>query len=137
MQTLLRCSYSPRVQSHASTYVRTLKISNTGSYIPLFGHAKICTHWQKWVALLLRLLCLTWVRRPELPARDSEVLKNKQTNQLTSIRFLVPHFPLFTSRALSVFGCLSTWSDLPLPLRQIACLDSFRSNLKTFLFPKL
>ena len=40
------------------------------------------------------------------------------------------------SRAFSVFGP-STWNDLPLPLRQKPSLDSFKSNLKTFLFPKL
>ena len=40
------------------------------------------------------------------------------------------------SRAFSVFGP-STWNDLPLPLRQKPSLGSFRSNLKTFLFPKL
>ena len=44
MQTLLRCLYSPgRVQSHASTFVRTLKIykKNPLAAIPLFGHTKI------------------------------------------------------------------------------------------------
>ena len=40
------------------------------------------------------------------------------------------------SRAFSVF-CPSTWGDLPLPLRQKPSLDSFKCNLKTFLFPKL
>ena len=40
------------------------------------------------------------------------------------------------SRAFSVFGP-STWNDLPLPLRQKPSLDSFKCNLKTFLFPKL
>ena len=39
------------------------------------------------------------------------------------------------SRAFSVFGP-SAWNDLPLPLRQKPSLDSFRSNPKTFLFPK-
>ena len=29
------------MQSHASTAVRTLKIPNTGSHIPVFGYAKI------------------------------------------------------------------------------------------------
>ena len=40
------------------------------------------------------------------------------------------------SRAFYVFGP-STWNDLPLPLRQKPHLDSFKCNLKTFLFPKL
>ena len=38
IQTLLRYSHSPRVQSHASTSVSTLKTPSTGSHIPLFGH---------------------------------------------------------------------------------------------------
>ena len=37
VQTLLRCSYSPRVQSHASTSGGTLKIPNPGS------HTIVCT----------------------------------------------------------------------------------------------
>ena len=35
----------------------------------------------------------------------------------------------------SVFGP-STWADLPFPLRHKPSLDSFKPNLKTFLFPK-
>ena len=40
------------------------------------------------------------------------------------------------SRAFSVFRP-SAWNDLRLPLRQKPSLDSFKSNLRTFLFPKL
>ena len=40
VQTLLWCPYSPRVQLHALTSVRTLKIPSIGS-LPLFGHTKI------------------------------------------------------------------------------------------------
>ena len=32
LQTVLRCPYSTRVKSHASTAVRTFKIPNTGSH---------------------------------------------------------------------------------------------------------
>ena len=32
VQTLLRCPYSPRVQSHAAASVHTLKIPNSGSH---------------------------------------------------------------------------------------------------------
>ena len=41
MQTLLRCPYSPRVQSQASTSASTLKIPNTDGHTPLPGHTKI------------------------------------------------------------------------------------------------
>ena len=48
----------------------------------------------------------------------------------------IPHTKLSAvgSHAFSVFF---TWDDLPLPLQQKPSLDSFKSNLKTFLFPKL
>ena len=49
---------------------------------------------------------------------------------LSASRFLVPDFPLL------VLGP-STSNELHLPLRQKPSLDSFQSNLKTFLFPKL
>ena len=38
VQTLLRCPYSPCVQSHASTSVCTLKIPNTGSHTIVWTH---------------------------------------------------------------------------------------------------
>ena len=55
-----------------------------------------------------------------------------------TLSFQIPRTRLSAvgSRAFSVFGP-STWNDLPLPLRQKNSLDSFKSNLKTFLFPKL
>ena len=36
--TLVRCPYSPRVQSHASASVRTLNIPNTGNDIIVWTH---------------------------------------------------------------------------------------------------
>ena len=69
-----------RVQLHSSTSARTLQISNIGSHAIIWTPENTYTHWQKWVALLLQLLCLTQVRRPEFPARDKEV-PNKQTQR--------------------------------------------------------
>ena len=43
---------------------------------------KYYTHWQEWVALLLRLLCRTQVQWPEFPARDKEVLPKKYNKKL-------------------------------------------------------
>ena len=37
---------------------------------------KCCTHSSEWVALLLQLLCLTWVRLSEFPATGSEKILN-------------------------------------------------------------
>ena len=55
-----------------------------------------------------------------------------------TLSFQIPCIRLSTvgSQAFLVFGP-SAWNDLPLPLRQKPSLDSFRCNLKTFLFPKL
>ena len=39
VQTLLRCPYRLRMQSNVS--VLTLKVPDTGSQVPLFGHTKI------------------------------------------------------------------------------------------------
>ena len=85
MQTFLRCRHSPLVQSHASASVRTLKIPNTGShiYISLFGHTKILHTSRNWVALLLRLMCLTQVTRPKSSARDKESLNTCQKSRYT------------------------------------------------------
>ena len=43
VQALLRCPYSPCVQSHASTSVRTLKIPNTGSHTIVWTHKQLHT----------------------------------------------------------------------------------------------
>ena len=53
--------------------------------------------------------------------------------------FLVPDSPLLVPAPFlsSVHLHGVTRGDFPLPLRQKPSLDSFRSNLKTFLFPKL
>ena len=44
--------------------------------LPSFGctNNTYYTHWQEWVALFLRLLRLTQVRKPDFPVRDNEVL---------------------------------------------------------------
>ena len=51
VQTLLRCPYSLRVQSHASTAVRTLKIQNDDSILGTRKYYRLC-----WPAILLWLL---------------------------------------------------------------------------------
>ena len=45
-------------------------IKNPKHWHPCLDTRKYCTHWQKWVALLLR--CSTQVRRPKFPARDNK-----------------------------------------------------------------
>ena len=77
VQTLLRCLYSPRVQSHALTSARTLKIPSTSSHTTVWTYENTAQTEGMGIALLLRLLCLSKVRRPEFPKRDNinEVLK--------------------------------------------------------------
>ena len=36
---------------------------------------------KEWVALLLQLLCLIWVRRPKFPTMDKELLKKKKGSE--------------------------------------------------------
>ena len=70
VRTLLRCSYSPRVQSHASTSVRALKTPK---------------HWQLWLGHTKTLHTLIGMGSAALaaavpypgkfPARDKEILK--------------------------------------------------------------
>ena len=78
--------FSPRVSfqcrlctcPHASTYVCTLKIPNTGSHVHHYLERGIYhTHWQERVAQLLRLLCLTHVKRPEVLARNKKSTKKQ------------------------------------------------------------
>ena len=57
--------------------------SPTLAAIPLFGRRKI-PHRQEWVALLLRLLCLTELRQPVFSARNKEVLKKKKKRVLNA-----------------------------------------------------
>ena len=70
----LTVSVKSYVQSHASTSAHMLKIPNSGSHIPLFGHTNI-KHTQigMGIALLLQLVCLTKARRPEFLTNDNEI----------------------------------------------------------------
>ena len=55
-------------------HTRTFKIPNTGRHTIIWTHENTAhTDRDGYIALLLRLLCLTQVRRPEFPARDKEV----------------------------------------------------------------
>ena len=48
VQTLLRCSCRPRVQSHASTSARTIKIPNTGNHTILWTHKNTAHTSRNW-----------------------------------------------------------------------------------------
>ena len=124
VQTLLRCPYSPCVQSHASASGRTLQIPNTGSHIIVWTH-KNTAHAQRnkeWVALLLQLLCLTpYVRWPAFPARDNEVLIPQPPEPAWSTRVqpLAPPQSLTSRCHGKLTLTLATWtsskSDLSMP----------------------
>ena len=75
VQTLTRCPYSPSVQSHGSTCVHTLKMPNTGI---VWTHTQYWTHYSEWVALLLRLPCLTLARQPECSYKGQWSTKQRE-----------------------------------------------------------
>ena len=60
----------------------------------------------------------------------------RSTSNTLSLQIPRTRLSIVGSRPFSVFDP-STWNDLPFPLRQKPSLDSFKSNLKTFRFPKL
>ena len=64
-----RLSYAVRVQSHASTFARTLKITAT----PLSGHTEILHTLIGMGSAALAAAVPYQVRPPEFPARDKEV----------------------------------------------------------------
>ena len=72
-------------------------------------------------------------------ADDTRLLNSALLENIHSLSLQIPCTRIFTvgSRACSVFGP-STRNDLPCRFRQKPSLDSFKSNLKTFIiFPKL
>ena len=76
-----RLSYGVRTSHAVSNHVHqrlcALEKSQTLTAIPLFGHTKMLhTLVAMAIALLLRLLCLTLVKRHEFPAYDDGVNKN-------------------------------------------------------------
>ena len=73
-------------------------IKNPKHWPPYHGldKRKYCTRWQKRVALLLQLLCITRVRRPKFPPMDNEVLKQinitfKPRNHNVKTTWAQPH----------------------------------------------
>ena len=80
----LTVPYSPSVQSHASTSVRTLKIPNTGSHTIVWTQENTA-HRQEWVAPLLQLLCL----KPVLNWANVCSPNILRTLRRTMIRFLI------------------------------------------------
>ena len=75
VQTLLRCSYSPRVPAHASISVCTLKIQ-TLTVTPLCGHRTILhTLVGMGSAALTAAVCLPMYNDPYFPQKANEVAK--------------------------------------------------------------
>ena len=91
-----------------------------------------------WLAVLPRSMIFFTT----LSAIFVSVFKKMESWQLTvllqihsaSIQILRMRLSTIGSRAFSVFD-LSAWNVLPLPFRKKPSLDSFKSNLKTFLDP--
>ena len=76
-------SYSPRVLSRCiNICVKVKNAKHRQPYHRLDTH-KYCTHWYEWVALLLRLLCFTQVRRPAISESKQQRQTDKQTEKQT------------------------------------------------------
>ena len=75
--TPFRCPYSPRVQLHEPTSVRTLQIPNAAERVRTHVNTDTLVEMDL-IALLLRLLCLQQVERPEFPTReDNRIMRYK------------------------------------------------------------
>ena len=74
VQTLLRCPYSPRVQSHASKSGRTLKIPDTGSHT-LFAHTEILHTLIGMGSAALAAAAPFPGKATQFPESDNEILK--------------------------------------------------------------
>ena len=75
VQTLLRCSYSPRVQSHASTSAGIVKNPKLWQpSVPLFEQTKILHTPVGTGGAALAAAVPYRVERPELSASDNDVL---------------------------------------------------------------
>ena len=60
----------------------------------------------------------------------------RSASDTLSLQILHNGLSTVVSHAFSISGP-STWKDFPLPLQQEPSLDSFKYNLKTFLFSKI
>jgi len=105
---------APRVQLHASASVRYLKIPSSGSHTSVWTQ-NYDTHWQKWVALLLQLLCLNYPGKvTQFPSRES-VLKKMIHGQCTFEShylkqcFIVKQFIIRGVLLLVVWVCEPAW----------------------------
>ena len=128
-----------RIQNCAARLI--LRKRRTGNVIPLFQ----LLHWlpiQQRIPYKINTLCYKCITgtAPSYLCECLQLYTLSRTLRSASDTpsLQIPRARLSTvgSRAFSVFGP-STWNDLLLPLRQKPSPDSFNSNLKTFLFPKL
>ena len=98
MQTVLRCPYSPCVQSQGSTSARTaVKKDQAVAAIALSGHTKILH-----TLVGSAALAAAGVRRPEFPERNNEVNYVLVTTS-SSVLLLYFLFLLLFSLSLSLF----------------------------------
>ena len=82
VQTLFRCPYTPRVQSHAFTYMRTLKIGNPCQSWVDYGNTKIASMHRRLGRATLSQHAFPMENKPNFPWGKSEwdntVVKKKK-----------------------------------------------------------
>ena len=128
-----------RIQNCAARLI--LKKRKTAHITPLFQYF----HWlpiQQRIQYKINSLCYNCITgtAPSYLCDRFELYTPSRTlrsaSDTLSFQILRTRLSTASSRAFSVFGP-STWNDIPLPLRQKPSLDSFKCNIKTFLFPKI
>ena len=140
----LRCPYSPRVQSRASTSERTLKILNTGShwrvgeYIPGYGLRSLCrTVYSKHFGMVacrpivkqtINLLSIhSWSSR-QLEAKYIIIAPNKLHKSFMTI---VLGWPRAVNRTLKSNSCLLLWTRTATPPGSRPCLGNVMVKPRT------
>ena len=117
-QIPLRCPHSPCVQSHAPTSVRTLRISNAGSYTIVWTHENTAHAGSTGWRCSCGCCALHWVRRSKFPARDNELKKQtcayvctkKKKRSLYTIMTLLCLNVLIVHEGMSLYAWYCVWS---------------------------
>ena len=107
---LLQCLYSPPCSVTCINICVHIKNPQRWQTDHCLDTQKYYTHRLEWVVLLLYLLYLTQVRRPEFPVRDKEILKEKKqkTNKTTTTKKHNHHSKTLTETWLLLSFTLQT-----------------------------
>jgi hypothetical protein len=89
----------------------------------------------------ISILCFQCINSPDFPTYLSELVQiyrpSRELRSLDALLLQVPKYKLSTygKRSFMIFGP-TTWNSLPVKLRHIQSLPTFKKHLKTYLFQK-